>query len=103
MHTETSRRRNTIPAPLRDKWTRQDLLTIYEFKYCFWARIPHGVLPYIRDGKSYQYDAADVRSFLDKLKHQTLAELTIAAGGRVKGDQAPRRKRGRPAKVRSDV
>ncbi|HLO77908.1 MAG TPA: hypothetical protein VK196_15750 [Magnetospirillum sp.] len=95
MHDKiTSRRRPLMPASQRTAWTRQDLLTLFPFSYNFWAKVPHGVLPCVRDGKNYVYDACDVIDFLGRLKWTSLEALVTAAGTSVpKG-----RKRGRPSK-----
>lgn len=90
----TSRRRQLLPADQRISWTRQDLLTLFPFSYNFWARVPHGVLPHVRDGKNYVYDARDVAAVLERLKLTSLEALIAAAGA--SASQA--RKRGRPRK-----
>ena len=88
----TSRRRQLLPADQRTSWTRQDLLSLYPFSYNFWAKIPHAVLPYVRDGKNYVYDATDIAAFLDRLKRASLQTLI----GEADVSQPKDRKRGRP-------
>lgn len=94
----TSRRRPLLPASQRTAWTRQDLLTLFPFSYNFWAKVPHSVLPCVRDGKNYVYDASDVTVFLERLKWSSLEALIATTDA-----SAPReRMRGRPRKLPND-
>lgn len=94
----TSRRRPLLPPTQRKAWTRQDLLTLFPFSYNFWAKVPHSVLPYVRDGKTYVYDSGDVIDFLGRLKLTTLEALIAEAGVSLPGG----RKRGRPRRSVAD-
>lgn len=90
----TNRRRPLLPADQRTSWTRQDLLTLFPFSYNFWAKVPHDILPYVRDGKTYVYDADDVFSFLRRLKLTSLDALIAETGE----PRPTKRSRGRPRK-----